>query len=292
MKLRDYINRSFLAGTSVLSRRTHAADLDRFFSLMNPLSTNHDLIRIGSEADGGYLIPDDLAGIEALFSPGVDVMSDFESQLATMGIDCFLADYSVEQPPIAHPKFHFEKKFLGLDNDVLFTTLEAWIQRNAAGRGDMLLQMDIEGAEYRVLLDADRATLRKFRILVIEFHELQELWQQRGLDLIESTFHKLLKDFEMVHIHPNNKARIIRRGNVAIPPLLEVTFLRKDRIDSAQRTTTFPHPLDRQNVDNKPDFTLPDCWYRGARLPSTGRAEARPPISKAPISKAAAAQHR
>jgi hypothetical protein len=39
------------------------------------------MIRLGREADGGYLVPDDLSGIVACFSPGVDVIAAFELDL-------------------------------------------------------------------------------------------------------------------------------------------------------------------------------------------------------------------
>ncbi len=262
MKIRDFVNRSFLSRKSVLARRSKDADLVHFLELIKPVTTNHKLVRVGGEGDGGYLVPDDLAGIDTLFSPGVSLTADFELQLATQGVHCFMADYSVDATPINHSLFHFEKKFLGLTNDDVFTTLESWVQRNATSFNDMILQMDIEGAEYRVLLDTDSATLRRFRIIVIEFHELQELWQQWGLELIQLTFHKLLKDFAIVHIHPNNKAGVISRAGIEIPPLMEFTFLRRDRITSSQPTTQFPHGMDRANMNTKPDFPLPRCWHQ------------------------------
>ena len=80
---------------------------------VSPVATEHQLVRIGGSADGGYLVPDDLAGISALFSPGVADTADFESVFAARGVPCFLADYSVDAPPVSSPLFHFEKKYLG-----------------------------------------------------------------------------------------------------------------------------------------------------------------------------------
>lgn len=65
-----------------------------------PVKTRFPLIRIGSENDGGYLIPNDLYGITACFSPGVDINSSFEKELLKReGIPSHLADYSVDAPP-------------------------------------------------------------------------------------------------------------------------------------------------------------------------------------------------
>jgi hypothetical protein len=241
---------------------TRPAALTEFFRSIKPISTNHDLIRIGGETDGGYLVPDDLGGIEVCFSPGVSRIADFESELASRGIGCFLADYSVDAPPITNKLIHFEKKFLGQTEDAMYTTLESWVERNAPNQREFILQMDIEGGEYPVIIDTSSETLRKFRILVIEFHRMESLYDRYGFDLIDFTFRKLLKDFAVVHIHPNNFARPITFGKYEIPPYMEFTFLRKDRISSRQPAVTFPHPLDRKNVHGNEDFSLPSCWFR------------------------------
>lgn len=84
-----------------------------FIKLLKPSKTNYQLIRVGGNGDGGYLIPDDLEGIESCFSPGVSEIANFELELAEIGIACYLADYSVDGPPVKHELFDFEKKFLG-----------------------------------------------------------------------------------------------------------------------------------------------------------------------------------
>ncbi len=67
-----------------------------FLSTIRPVETEHPLIRVGGDGDGGYLIPNDLEGIAACFSPGVATTADFEAGMAARGIRCFLADASVE----------------------------------------------------------------------------------------------------------------------------------------------------------------------------------------------------
>ena len=162
--------------------------------MVQPVATNHPLIRLGCEGDGGYLVPDDLEGIAACFSPGVSTVADFELSLAERGIPCYLADYSVDQAPVQHPLISFEKKFLGLENNEVFTTLDAWMAKHAPNKTDFLLQMDIEGAEYDVLFDVSEETLQKCRVLVIEFHHrlmyttnlrFHQLWNSHFYDAIE-----------------------------------------------------------------------------------------------------------
>lgn len=63
--------------------------LQEFLGAVRPKKTNHLLIRIGGEGDGGYLVPDDLGGINSCFSPGVSFVADFELALAQGGGSVF-----------------------------------------------------------------------------------------------------------------------------------------------------------------------------------------------------------
>jgi hypothetical protein len=244
-------------------KKTSINQLNEFFQNIRPISTRHELIRLGEKEDGGYLIPNDLIGITACFSPGVSAEAHLEEDLARRGIRSFLADYSVDSPPIQNPLFDFEKKYIGLQPSNTHMTLESWINRKVSSdNSEMILQMDIEGEEYDVIFDTSNDTLKRFRILVIEFHKLDILLDKYGYQIINTAFSKLLKNFSVVHIHPNNNVAPIRYKGYEFPPFMEFTFLRKDRIQDWSYTERFPHPLDSVNVPSKPDFPLPKCWYK------------------------------
>jgi hypothetical protein len=234
--------------------------LRAFLAQVRPISTEHRLIRVGGEGDGGYLVPDDLDGITACFSPGVAGVADFESDLARRGMRCFLADYSVDAPPVTNPLFDFEKKYLGPVTNDVYMTLASWLQRKAES-DDLLLQMDIEGAEYDVILGTPIDLLARFRIVVVEFHNLHGLLDRMAFEPINLAFRKLLTVFEVIHIHPNNCCAPVAQGDIVIPPVMEFTFLRRDRILRKGRALTYPHDLDRANVGDRPDYPLPACWY-------------------------------
>ena len=136
-------------------------------------------------------MPDDLEGIEVCFSPGVSKVATFETELANRGIRSFLADYSVDAPPELNPLFKFEKKFLGMENNSIYMTLESWVESNGGGhRSDMILQMDIEGGEYDVIVDTSNDLLKQFRILVVEFHDLHLLLDKCGYQFLDTCFRK------------------------------------------------------------------------------------------------------
>jgi Methyltransferase FkbM domain len=244
-----------------LARASDPRRVRALIGRMRPLTTEHELVRIGGLGDGGYLVPGDLAGVDACFSPGVSTVSTFEQELADRGIPCFLADHSVDGPAIQHPQFHFQKKFLGADAGPGRLRLSDWVRECAPGMREGLLQMDIEGSEFEVILDTDMSIWARFRILVIEFHHLQTLQERMGFALIDMALRKLLRVFEVVHLHPNNSAPPAEIAGLQIPSVLEISFLRRDRIHRRDWTVSFPHALDRPNIPDRPDYPLPACWY-------------------------------
>jgi hypothetical protein len=74
---------------------------------LRPFDVGYELIRVGDFGDGGYLVPDDLSGIRACFSPGVSKQASFELDMAKRGIPSFMADASVAGPAIGVPGAEF-----------------------------------------------------------------------------------------------------------------------------------------------------------------------------------------
>jgi hypothetical protein len=246
-----------------ITKRTNTEDLLGLIRKLRPQDCEKELICIGGQKDGGYLIPDDLEGIEYCFSPGVRDTSDFENQLTDLGIRSFLADYSIDQPPILRPEFTFDKIFLGSSNRGNFTTLASWKDKYIKDyAGDMILQMDIEGGEYEVILSTPDDLLSQFRIMAIEFHFLERLFDPFIFGLFSSSFEKILQQFHVVHIHPNNTGGIAKMGDIEIPRVMEFTFLNKRRVRSTRPRETFPHKLDVQTEAYEKPMQLPECWYR------------------------------
>ena len=262
MNHRDLVRQLFLTSGKSIADATDIKDLERFVEKFRPKSVGNKLIRIGGKGDGAYLLPDDLFGISACFSPGVDVSSTFEEELAEKyDIKSYMADFSVDKPPIENKRFHFEKKFLGNKNDEKFIRLEDWVNDNINDNSDLILQMDIEGAEYEVIIDTPSDIFKKFRIMAIEFHCLDMIFNNNSFKMVEAVFDKLCNDFTVVHIHPNNSRPIIYKNSINIPELLEFTFLRNDRVELNDKKLSFPHALDEQCAPHRPLRHLPECWW-------------------------------
>ena len=258
-------NRSKVVSIAVDPSSTREDVID-FIRLLRPVDVGYPLIRVGSERDGGYLIPNDLAGIVGCFSPGVEVLADFEDTLARVhGINCYLADNSVDRAPIDNKLFDFDKKHLGVTNDARYMRLADWVTRKVgvASVDDLILQMDIEGAEYDVIEDTPRDVLKRFRTMVIEFHDLEDVFQRGALERLTALMRKITQDFAVAHIHPNNFAPVYNAHGLEVPSVLEVTFVRKDRVRASGRTLRLPHPLDRKNLHWKDDIILQGAWVEG-----------------------------
>lgn len=246
------------------TRRTETIAVEALIRRLQPVVPEVPMIRLGPARDGGYILPDDMEAIGACFSPGVDVESGFEMDCAQRGIPVFLADASVDGPPAEHPLFHFTKKFIGVaGSGPERMSLNEWIRtRDPEGDKDLLLQMDIEGSEYEALLDLDPALLRRFRIVVVEFHALNMLWSRPFFQLVKPVFDRLLEHHAIVHVHPNNCCGVSRFGGLEIPRVIEVTAYRRDRFSNPGRPAVLPHPLDHPNVPGA-DIALGRPWIGG-----------------------------
>ena len=264
---RDFVrfcrNLSLKLGFTIGKRAEKQAVLD-LVNRLHPRTAEHGLVRLGGTGDGGYLVPDDFEGIEACFSPGVCDRANFEIDMIARGIRCYLTDASVEKAPIADDLVHFTRKFLAVVNGSRTITLDDWVNAHAPGTSDLLLQMDIEGAEWPVLLHVSPQTLRRFRIIVVELHDLERMLDRHALPMISAIFDRLLDDFYVVHNHPNNYAGVVQYGSLTIPRVIEMTLYRKDRVVTPGFASQFPHPLDQDCAVGRRKIVLPPGWFRAA----------------------------
>jgi hypothetical protein len=256
------IGRTF--GLYISRSTTDQPLLDNLVLKLKPINCGIDLIRIGGDNDGGYLIPNDLEGVKFSFSPGVSNIANFEYECLERGIPSFLADYSVNQPPIELKGCQFLKKFVGSYNNVHTITLEKWISESLPKdfKEDLILQMDIEGAEYETLLATPFSILEKFRIMVVEFHHFHNLDNKEYYNLVNATIEKIRESFSLVHLHPNNFEGITNVNGVLMPSVIEATFLRKDRVKLTNKLNKLPHLLDQPNNPDLDDIILPLNWNK------------------------------
>lgn len=260
-------NESVLADTTTFcpwDKPSFDEDIQEAINLLVPIGCTHELIRVGGDGDGAYLIPNDLSKIDACFSPGIANIITFEQELATIyGIHSYMCDASVDATQLClNPGLHhFVPKWLGgYDGDATHT-LDSWIATSEhSGSNNLLLQMDIEGAEFESIIAASDSILSQFRIAVIELHGLWRIQSSRFLNTrFLPVLHKLARHFDCVHFHPNNCCGTTPISNVNVPNVVEVTYYRKS-CNISKYGPVMPHPLDIINVPHKPPIHLERPW--------------------------------
>lgn len=247
--------------------------VDAALEFLRPKPCPFPLVRLGGNRDGAYLLPHDLEGVAACMSPGVNNRKDFEDEIAErFGIASHMCDRSSDVNKLATPLKPglqtFDKLWLDTTGAEDTVSIAQWIdQYRPNPEEDLILQMDIEGAEYRNIIATPDVVLRRFRIIVIELHALSTLNSPSRFDEILRPFlEKLASSFVSVHVHPNNAGAwfFTQEKRILVPQILEVTFLREDRLagpDDSVFPVYIPHPLDIPfNVRNREPLFLDDYW--------------------------------
>ena len=128
-KIQDFIKRKAFSHGIIICKVSPTKQIEKFIKRFRENYVSVDLIRIGGDADGGYLIPNIFDRVNYCFSPGVADTADFEAELSQRyGIKSFMADGSVAAAPFEDENFHFTKKFLGHRTNGDFVTLSDWME--------------------------------------------------------------------------------------------------------------------------------------------------------------------
>lgn len=248
--IRDWISERFQRIDHVLVPSVPVEKFSTFINSIRPLDNGHELIRMGPASDGSYLLPNDLSGIALNISPGVGKTFQFENALLEeFGIPSIMLDASVDSPDNLPNLIEFVDKFVvphsNSDEGISLGELVSLATSKMGSTVDFTLQMDIEGAEYEILKYANPKDLLRFRILAIEFHDM-ELWVQNSFyaRTLEPVFSKLLANFDVVHSRSHNSSHTFYYKGFFIPSALELTFHRKDRLLSKKGHRQLPSPLD------------------------------------------------
>jgi hypothetical protein len=237
---------------------TPKRDVIDLLTRLRPQDNGHSLIRVGGPGDGGYLIPDDLMGISELFSPGSKKLSSFEKEAAERwGIKSYICDLIEEMPADLTTFQDFTASWVGpYTNGEMLVSLADWVEEKSESPGDLMLQMDIEGAEFQTLIAAPTNLMKRFRVIVIELHFLEALKNRWAFKHIYSPFFdKILSDFDIIHVHPNNSCGVWNFADVEYPRVIELTLHRKDRAKSLT-----PKQISKNELDQPCDALNRDLY--------------------------------
>lgn len=241
-------------------RRWHAKPKGRdvrqaLWNEIQPVALNNcTLHRFGSANDGGYLMCENLLGdIQSAYSYGIDTEDNWGCEVSQkLGVpvhqyDCF----TPHRPTCANGKFVFHDECIGPRAETIdshpFDTLTQQIAKNGDTGKNLLVKIDIEGAEWDSLLATPNEVLDRIAQLPMELHGVNG---PRFVELVK----KLKQTFHLVSVHFNNWA-----CSVKVEPFpaiaFQVLFVNKRLgvLDPGKPGRVPGSPPDAPDNPNKPD---------------------------------------
>lgn len=243
-----------------LEKKTSDEQVKKIFRKLLPKKIDLELIRLGENGDGGYLLPNDLKNIDRCYSAGVGLLTKFEKELEEkFSINSSMLDFNDINKDLLPNNSKFVRKKLSLKDNDKEISINSWIEESDK---EIILKIDIEGDEYAILSNISDENLKKVRILVIELHDLRNLRNHSFLQLFEKIFSRLDMFFSPAHLHVNNVSKVKKINKLKVPDMIEVTFFRKDRIKIfSNEFLKLPHALDQKTVHDKNEIFLDPNWY-------------------------------
>lgn len=235
----------------------------KLVSLLTPMDVlDAKYTRVGNNFDGGYIMLDGFSAnnVDAAYSFGIANDVSWDEEIAKRGIHVYMYDHTINELPKHNSHFHFYKKGVtgDLEEDCL-DTLNNLIVRNGHQKSNkLLLKMDIEGNEWNVFEHAPSSVINQFSQIVIEFHGLDPNASNEDLSKILLVLNKINQTHQSIHVHANGYCQIHWLCELALPHLLEVTYIRRadyeDRL--VQNTRKFPTKIDQPTFSWLPDVSL------------------------------------
>ena len=216
-----------------------------FVRAIRPMtSTGLELTRIGGATDGGYVMAEPIAASGAI-SIGVGSDVSWDQDIGSRGIPVAMFDHTVRRAPAHVPGGTFHRLGIGPTQGMKVRPLEQIVSvAGFAGRDDLLLKMDVEGAEWLSLTEPTPSNLQQFTQIVLELHGIAGLKDPRSAEQILAAVEHLGKTHYPVHVHANNYDELVRFGNWWFPNAIEVSFIRKDLLTNAEPATVLCTDLD------------------------------------------------
>lgn len=223
-------------------------------------------VRFGDLEDGGYVLFEKaLRNVDCVYSYGIGRNDSFDMDVTLkLKVKCHCYDHTIRTLPKRNSYLIYHRKGIGAS---LGTFSKHVIENNDNGK-DILLKMDVEGAEWDFFESLNKQDIKNISQMTIELHGLG---RHRRWTRYIRLFKKINKYYYLCHVHANNTAKrtVFDRG-IHLPHIMEATFLRKDLGRcSVNKKIQFPTPVDCPIVRTKPDMPLtgwPYCSNRQSIL--------------------------
>jgi hypothetical protein len=232
--------------------------------LLQPKILSGDLVRVGGESDGGYIIEPPRIGSTVLsLGVGTEISADLQL-IEHFGCEVHAFDPYVERPINAPMKFVFSQIGLGRNEikaGLQFKTIDQILSTLPINPN--LALIDIEGSELD-LIDSFHH-LRDVEQIVIEFHDLDQIIFEEFFLKFTALLQQILESHEPIHIHGNNDGPTLRIQGAIWPSIVEVSFRKKSAMEEKEfNFGPWPHQLDRPNNPARPDLCLEPFFGKSA----------------------------
>ena len=255
-----------------------------FSRKLKPIFVNNKyLIRLGPQRDGGYVIDKRIINkIDFIITCGLSDDWDFEKNFLKLNkkVKVLAFDHTVNS------SFWKKRLIKDLIHFFLLKKLSIWkiinifkyfdylsffrqknqhlelkigrknikdkeinIKNIINQKENILLKVDIEGGEYKILNDI-KFYSKRINCLIIEFHDIK-----KNLKKIYN-FIDNIKDLKSIHIHGNNINKLDKNG---YPYAIEITFINVKRIKYEKKSNLKNYPisgLDFPSVKRNDDIKI------------------------------------
>lgn len=219
-------------------------------------SVGYDLVRIGGNHDGGYVMIDDFVNCDIALSFGIGFDTSWDEDMAQRRLEVYCYDHTIEQLPIKDNRLHFNKIGIsGVDSlEKGLLSLDSILYINHfQNKSNMILKMDVEGSEWGFFDTVDSEILKHFSQMTFELHGLTNSKNSRQ---IIAALRKVNETHQAVWIHANNASSAEQAGDIIIPDLIEITYASRERYRFMQTDYNCPLDIDQPNLKERFDLEL------------------------------------
>ena len=237
--------------------------LCEFAALIRPFtSADLTLTRVGSAADGAYAMAAVGEDIDAAISIGVGHDVSWDQAIAAKRIPVTMFDPTVAGLPSPVPGGTFHRIGIGIPGATPAPDLHGMDLRplddllelaRVSASTELLLKIDVEGAEWDALRDVDFAV---FQQVLIEMHDIARLSDPKQAEAVLETVRKLAQTHCPVHVHANNEGAFNRFDRFWFPDVIEASYVRKDLLAGATPATRLVEGLDIPSNPQYPDYDM------------------------------------
>lgn len=217
-------------------------------------------MRVGPHGDGGYIIPVNIVKlIDVVYSYGVGKNISFEKNLSLLKELIFrFYDAAVDNLPYRQGNFFFKKENIGRKKHGIFGTFQGHLIENGDFEKRILLKMDIEGDEWKVIRSILNGNYKNISAIILELHHLG---RYEKLAFYNRILKSINSKFTLVHIHANNFESVFNIKGKILPMASELTLINNNLVTqksilNSGLPSVHDFPNDAEREDIRLDFWL------------------------------------